>query len=83
MTLDDLEYDRPHRLRSAVRSSFMQMDGTATISEVAGGTRLTWDWHLRLLGAMRVLCPVLAIIGPTWERRNWMGLKEYMESGRG
>jgi hypothetical protein len=36
-----------------------------------------------LVGAMRVLSPVLAVIGPRWERRNWAGIKEYMESGRG
>jgi hypothetical protein len=27
------------------------------------------------------LSPLLAVIGPSWERRNWVGLKEYMESG--
>jgi hypothetical protein len=34
-----------------------------------------------LVGPMRMLSPVLAI-GPTWERRNWVGLNEYAESGR-
>ena len=37
---------------------------------------------MRLLGPMRVLSPVLALIGPSWERRNWVGLKEYMETSR-
>jgi hypothetical protein len=36
-----------------------------------------------LVRAMRVLSPVLAVIGPRREQRNWVGLKEYMESGRG
>jgi uncharacterized protein YndB with AHSA1/START domain len=82
-TLAVLEYDRPHRLRTVVRSSYMQVEGTVTFAEVAGGTGLRWDWHMGLVGAMRVLSPVLAVIGPRWERRNWVGLKEYMESGRG
>ncbi|HET9304228.1 MAG TPA: hypothetical protein VFO20_15770 [Propionibacteriaceae bacterium] len=47
-----------------------------------GATRLRWDWDMSLVGSMRVLSPVLAVIGPGWERRNWVGLKEYMESGR-
>jgi hypothetical protein len=34
-----------------------------------------------LVGRMRVLSPVLALIGPGWERRNWVGLKQNMESG--
>jgi uncharacterized protein YndB with AHSA1/START domain len=76
------EYDRPHRLRNVVRSSYMQVDGTLTFEEVDGGTRLRWDWNMGLVGSMRVLSPVLAVIGPGWERRNWVGLKEYMESGR-
>ena len=82
MTLEVLEYDRPHRLHNVVRSSYMRVDGTLTFEEVDGGTRLSWDWDMGLVGPMRVLSPVLAVIGPGWERRNWLGLKEYMESGR-
>ena len=82
MTLEVLQYDRPHRLRTVVRSSYMQVEGTVTFEEVDGGTRLRWDWDMGLLGAMRVLSPVLAVVGPRWERRNWVGLKAYMESDR-
>lgn len=82
MTLTIMEYDRPHRLHNVVRSSYMQVDGTLTFERVDGGTRLTWDWEMGLVGPMRVLSPVLALIGPTWERRNWVGLKHYMESGQ-
>jgi carbon monoxide dehydrogenase subunit G len=81
MTLTTLEYDRPHRLHNVVRSSYMQVDGTLTFEEVEGGTRLRWDWDMGMVGPMRMLSPVLALIGPAWERRNWVGLKEYMESG--
>jgi len=28
------------------------------------------------------MSPVLALVGPRWERRNWIGLKQYIESGR-
>jgi len=82
MTLEVLQYDRPHRLRTMVRSSYMQVEGTVTFEEVDGGTRLRLDWDLGLVGAMRVLSPILAVVGPRWERRNWVGLKEYMESDR-
>ena len=82
MTLQVVDYDRPHRLVSSVRSSYLEVDGTLTFAEVEGGTRLRWDWEMGLVGPMRVLSPVLAVIGPGWERRNWVGLKEYMESGR-
>jgi len=82
MTLKILEYDRPHRLHNVVRSSYMNVDGTLIFDQVEGGTRLRWEWDMALVGPMRVLSPVLALIGPDWERRNWVGLKKYMESGR-
>ena len=82
MTLEILEYDRPNRLRNVIRSSYMQVEGTLRFEDVGGGTRLTWSWDISLLGAMRALSPVLALIGPAWERRNWVGLKHHLESGR-
>jgi uncharacterized protein YndB with AHSA1/START domain len=80
MTLEIQDYDRPHRLHNIVRSSYMKVDGTVTFQEVQGGTRLTWDWDTALVGPMRVLSPLLSVVGPSWERRNWLGLKQYMES---
>ena len=82
MTLTSLEYDRPHRLHNTIHSSYMQVEGTVTFDDVEGGTRLKWDWDMGLVGPMRILSPVLALVGPAWERRNWVGLKQYMESGR-
>jgi hypothetical protein len=82
MTLEILEYDRPHRLHNVVSSSYMQVDGTLTFDQVEGGTRLRWDWDVALIGPVRILSPVLTLLGPGWERRNWVGLKKYMESGR-
>lgn len=82
MTLTIQEYDRPHRLHNVITSSYMQVDGTLTFEEVEGGTRLTWDWQMGLAGPMRLLSPVLALVGPSWERRNWVGLKDYVEAHR-
>ena len=80
MTLTIQEYDRPFHLHNVVESSYMRVDGTLTFDEVGGGTRLAWDWDMRLVGAWRLLAPVLALVGPSWERRNWVGLKDYVES---
>ena len=81
MTLTILEYDRPHRLHNLVRSAAMHVEGALTFEAVDGGTRLRWNWTMALVGPMRLLSPVLALVGPAWERRNWVGLKEYMEAG--
>ena len=83
MTMEVLEYDRPHQLHNVVRSSYMKVEGTLTFAEVDRGTRLRWDWDMDLIGPMRLLSPVLAVVGPRWERRNWVGLKDHLEAGRG
>jgi uncharacterized protein YndB with AHSA1/START domain len=80
MTVTIVEYERPHRLHNVVDSSFLRVDGTLTFQEREGGTRLRWDWDMGLVGPMRVLSPVLALVGPRWERRNWVGLREYLEA---
>ena len=82
MTVDVLEYDRPHRLHNEVRSGYLHVDGEVTFEPVAGGTRLRWDWDMRLVGWTRLLSPLLALVGPRWERRNWVGLKHHLESTR-
>ena len=81
MTLEIVDYDRPHRLHNVVRSSYLEVDGTVSFDAVGDRTRLRWDWDMRMRGPMRVLTPVLALVGPRWERRNWVGLKTWLESG--
>lgn len=80
MTLTILELDRPHRLHNAVTSSFMHVDGALTFEDDGGDTLLSWDWDMKLVGPWRVLSPVLAVVGPRWERRNWVSLKDFMET---
>ncbi|MEA5153367.1 hypothetical protein [Raineyella sp.] len=60
MTIDVLEYDRPRRLRNIVRSSYLQLDGTLTFTQLDGRALLRWDWSMRLVGPMRGL----ALVGP-------------------
>lgn len=80
MAVEILEYDRPHRFHNLVRSPYMQVDGTVTFTDQGGGTLLRWDWDMGLVGPMRVFSPVLALVAPRWERRNWVALKRYLES---
>jgi uncharacterized protein YndB with AHSA1/START domain len=82
MTVEILDYDRPRRLVTAIRSSYLDVNGTLTFDQADGGTRMRWSWDMRLRGAMRALSPVVRAIGPRWEHRNWAGLKQFMESGR-
>ena len=36
---------------------------------------------MSLVGSMRLVTPVVRVMAPSWERRNWEGLREYLESG--
>ena len=81
MTVEIVEYERPRRFRNMIRSSYMQVDGTVTFtSDAGGGTLLRWDWDMGLVGPMKFFSPVLAVVAPRWERRNWVALKRYVES---
>lgn len=79
MTVELLEYDRPRRLHSSIRSSYLEVDGVVSFAVVDGGTRLRWDWDLGLVGPLRLLTPLLRLVGPRWERRNWIDLKRHLE----
>lgn len=81
MTVEVVDYDRPERLATSVRSTYMVVDGTLTFAPVEGGTRMHWSWNMHLRGPSRVLTPLMWAIGPRWERRNWVGLKHFMEAG--
>lgn len=80
MTVEVLKYERPHQFRNVVRSSYMQVDGTVTFTDEGDGTLLRWDWDMRLVGPLKIFGPALALVGPRWERRNWVALKRYFES---
>lgn len=80
MSLEILDYDRPRRLHNVVRSSYMHVDGRLTFESAQDGTRLRWDWDMALVGPMRAMSPILTLVGPRWERRNWVGLKRFLES---
>jgi glyoxylase-like metal-dependent hydrolase (beta-lactamase superfamily II) len=79
MAVEIMEFERPRRLRNVISSSAMDVDGILNLEPTPHGTRLSWDWGMRLRGPFRALTPVLALIGPRWERRNWIGLKDYLE----
>lgn len=83
MTIEWTAFDRPGRLGSSTHLSTMDIDGALTFEEVPGGTRMRWAWDLRPRGVLRLLGPVVTVMGRRQERAVWAGLKRVLEGGVG
>lgn len=81
MIIELTVFERPHRLGSRTHTEGMVLDGGVTFEEIAAGTRMSWAWTIHPTGLMRLLTPVLAVMGRRNERRIWAGLKRYLEGG--
>lgn len=73
-------FERPRRLASHSTGSGMNVDGELVFEPVGQSTRMTWDWDVRTTGAMRLLSPVVGLIGRRQEERIWSSLKRHLES---
>ena len=80
MTITFTEYQRPRRLTSATHLSTMDIQGTLTFDPVPEGTRMRWSWNLKPRGMLKLMTPVIALIGRRQERTIWTGLKRYLEA---
>jgi uncharacterized membrane protein len=80
MTIAFTEYQRPHRLTSATHLSTMDIQGTLTFDPVPDGTRMRWSWELEPRGMLKLMTPVVVLIGRRQERTIWTGLKRYLEA---
>lgn len=80
----DIEFtrvQRPHLLASRSVTAGTVADGALALTSVPGGTRLTWDWQVRLPRFDRLAGPLVWLLGSRQERRIWTGLKRYLEGG--
>jgi len=80
MTITCTDYERPRRLTSSTHLSTMDIQGTLTFDPVPEGTRMRWSWNLAPRGMLKLMTPVVALIGRRQERSNWTGLKQYLEA---
>ena len=83
MVVEFTGYERPLRLASATRSSMMETEGALMFEPVPGGTRMRWSWDVRPRGAMKLMAPLVGVLGRRQEREIWGSLKRLLESGGG
>jgi hypothetical protein len=79
MLVELTEFDRPHRIGSHTISSMMETSGAVTFSVDGAGTVMRWDWQVCPRGWLRMLGPLVGVLGARLERGIWTGLKDKLE----
>ena len=79
MVIEITDYQRPRSLSSATHMASMDLHGTLTFDPVPEGTLMRWSWELEPGGLLRLLGPLIAIMGRRQERSIWTGLKHHLE----
>ncbi|MGZ6391081.1 MAG: SRPBCC family protein, partial [Ktedonobacterales bacterium] len=80
MTITFTDFERPQRLTSTTHLSTMDIQGTLTFDPVPQGTRMRWSWELEPRGMLKLMTPVVVLIGRRQERTIWTGLKRCLEA---
>jgi Polyketide cyclase / dehydrase and lipid transport len=82
MTIELVDYGRPHHLGVLTAVDGTIIDGTMDFVPCPGGTRMSWDWDVRTTGGLKMLSPLVALMGRRQERRIWTALKHRLEARR-
>jgi uncharacterized membrane protein len=79
MLIEVTEYHPTTRLGSRTTMSSAVIEGTLTFHAVDGRTRMTWSWEIHPTGALRLLTPLVVLLGRRQELTIWTGLKHHLE----
>lgn len=80
MTIECTAYERPRRLASSTRLARMNIRGALTFNPVPDGTQMRWSWELDTRGILKLLTPLVVMMGRRQEQTIWAGLKHYLEA---
>ena len=83
MAVEFTGFERPHRLASTTRLSWMDVHGNLTFDPVPEGTRMRWLWELRPRGLRRPAEPLIGRMGQRQEQETWTNLKRLLEAQGG
>ena len=83
MIVEITDHQRPGRLATTTRLSWMDIDSTLTFEpEGSASTRMRWISDLRPHGPLRILAPLLALVGRQQTARIWAGLQDRLDDPR-
>jgi uncharacterized membrane protein len=80
MTIEWTAYDRPRRLASWTRLSGMDIRGDLRFEPIGGDTRMRWAWDLQPHGGLKLMGPMITLMGRRQERTIWTSLKRVLEA---
>ncbi len=79
MTIEIIDYNRPRNFTIITHMSEMDILGTLTFNEVSSGTCMRWDWKVKPKGILKLMSPIIGLIGHRQEQRIWGEMKDYLE----
>ena len=71
MSIEFTDYQRPRRLVSSTHMPTMEIQGALNFDPVPGGTRMLWSWELQPQGVLRLLTPLITLMGRRQEETIW------------
>jgi hypothetical protein len=80
MVIEFTSFERPYRLGSRTIMPGMVILGELTFESVGDATRMRWAWNMQPTGAMRLIKPLIVLMGRRQEREIWTGLKRCLET---
>lgn len=81
MIIEYTTFERPYRLGSRTTMTGMLILGELTFEPVTERmTRMRWAWEMQPGGAMRLLKPLIVVMGRRQERTIWNSLKRHLEA---
>ena len=80
MLIEVTDFDRPTRIASSTSLSTMDIRGTLVFESLGQVTRMRWSWDLEPKGALKLMRPVVALMGQRNENAIWASLKAYLEA---
>jgi hypothetical protein len=80
MTIEWTAFERPGRLASWTRLSGMDIRGDLRFDPVDEGTRMRWAWDLVPHGGLKLMGPMITLMGRRQERTIWASLKHVLEA---
>jgi uncharacterized membrane protein len=83
MTIEFTDYQRPRHLGSSTHMPTMEIEGALSFDTVPQGTRMRWSWELQPQGVLRLLTPLITLMGRQQEETIWAGLKRFLETQEG